>query len=179
MKPFIQISLPTGHVYEITTAVIAQHRAKFYFDISEEGEFPTLEASLADTIEVFDDASEIRNWAMIHMDMNQLAATSRLVRFTAPSHDWQAADWSYHDHNAMMGELEADHIMSSPVEAVLSTMAASNQLCNVTVLNGDDSKPYAAMALIIGNEPIICTFVAALQFAGEHVSASLPKTFAQ
>lgn len=171
MKPYVQIALSTGHVFEVATETIAAHRAKIMLELHP-SEFADLDASLADTREVFDDALEVRDWALNNMRPEEYVSSARLVRFVPPEQDFNTAEWSFHDHNAIMGELDGDKIMRQPVEAVLSTLAAANQLCNVTVLNGVDGKPFAMMSLVIGNENVIGAFVTALRFTADKVAGA-------
>lgn len=176
MKPFIQIALPTGHVYEVAARVVAENRAKVMQELHSQ-EFPTLDAAIADTSELFEDGYEIKDWALNQMNPEEILATARLVRFTPPEQDLQYGAWTYSDHPAPVAELDGNEIMQHPVESVLSTMAASNQLCNVTVLNGPDGNPHAAMALVIGDASIIGAYIAALQFVGDKIT-EVPATAA-
>lgn len=172
MKPFIQIALSTGHVYEVPTEVIAQNRAKTMQELHP-SEFPTLEDALADTRELFDDGYQIEDWAKNNMNPPEYLPSARLIRFITPEQDFSnSAEWSFHDAPAMMGELTGDDILRQPIEAVLSVLGASQQICNVTVLNDNEGKPFAAMALIQGPEPVINAFVTALQFTAERVAAA-------
>jgi len=170
MKPLIQIALPTGHVYELATNVVAEHRAKAMQELHSE-EFPTLAEAMTETTELFtENGYEIRDWALNQMQPDELLATARLVRFTPPEQNLQEGEWTYSDFHAPLAELDGDQIMKHPVESVLSTMAASNQLCNVTVLNGPDGKAYAAMALIIGDQNVVGAYITALQFVGNQIT---------
>lgn len=176
MKPFIQIKLPTGHLYELPSEPIAQDRAKA-MQMMHPDEFPTLESALEDSRELFkDDAWNVQDWAQNNMKLDEVLAHARLVRFTPPEQSLQDGEWSYTDAPAMVGEIDGTTIMQQPVEAVLSVMAASQQLCNVTVLNNEDGKPHAAMALIIGNEAIIGSYITALQFVGNQITGQTAPT---
>lgn len=172
MKPFIQIAFPAGQVFEIATSVVAEDRAKA-MQIAHPDEFPTIEAAREDTNELFkDDSYEIQDWARNNMNWPELAPHARLIRFTPPELDHvNGAEWSFHDAPAIVGELDGDTILAQPLEMVLSTMALSQQLCNVTVLNGIDGKPYAALALIVGNEHALGAYLQALQLVGNSLTA--------
>lgn len=173
MKPYIQIALSTGHVFEIATQVIAENRAKAMQELHKD-EFATLDEALADTVELFEDNYQVRDWALNNMNPEDYMPTARLVRFTPPEQDFNSAEWSHHDNRAMMGELDGQQIMRQPVEAVLSTMAMSNQIANVTVLNGSDGAPFGAMALFIGNQNVIGAYVTAIQFTTERILGDAP-----
>lgn len=174
MKAFLHITTPAGHVYELPTEPIAQHRAKAMLELHKD-EFADIEAALADTRELFDDSYQIKDWASNNMNWSDLSDAARLIRYTPPGDGdlWFNGEFSYHDHQAMMGELDGATLMKQPVELVLNTMALSQQLCNVTVLNGPDGAPYAALALIIGNQPIIGSYVTALQFVGNQITGGV------
>lgn len=170
MKQFTQISLPTGHMYEVPTDVIAQHRAAVMLNAHPE-EFPTLESALEDSRGLFKDSDyDIRDWALNNMNQDEVLAHARLVRFTPPEQSLIDGEWAHSDTPAISGEIDGSTIMQQTVESVLSLMAASQQLCNVTVLNNEDGKPHAAMALIIGNEAIIGSYLTALQFVGNQIT---------
>lgn len=173
MKPYIQIALATGHVFEVKTDVIAKNRAAVMLAYHPD-EFKNLDEALVDTVELFDDADEIRDWALNNMNPPDYIGSARLVRFIAPEQDFNTSEWSYHDQAALMGELDGEQILRQPVEAVLSVLAASGQLCNVTVLNGEDGKPFGMMAVVIGNEPIVGAFISTLQYTAGQLSNGAP-----
>lgn len=175
MKPFVQIAFPTGHVFEIPTAVIANDRAKS-MQQRHPDEFPNLEAALEDTTELFKDSSyDVQDWARNNMNWSELEPQARLIRYAPAALDHiNGCEWSLHDARAMVGELDGETIMRQPVEMVLNVMVLSQQLCNVTVLNGPDGKPYAAMALIIGTEPVIGTYLQAMQIVGNSLTGGQP-----
>lgn len=171
MKTFIQLTTPTGHVFEIPTSVIANNRAAAMLKAHPD-EFSDLAAAMADTTGLFDDDSwSIKDWAANNMNWDELKSVAKLVRFNPPTEaSWHEGEWSYHDHPALMGELDGEQIMKQPVELVMHTMATSGQLCNVTVLNDINGEPYGAFALMIGNAAVINTYIAGLQFVGEQLT---------
>ena len=154
MKPFIQITFSTGQTYQFPTHVIAANRAKAMLE-SHPDEFANLDAAMADTVGLFDDSAEIREWALNNMNPDDYMPYAQMVRFVSPERDFNSADWSYHDDSASVGEIEAEHIMSAPLEAIATSMAEARQLCNVSLLNDIDGKPFAAIAVIIGHESVL------------------------
>lgn len=164
MKPFIQIKLNTGHVYEVPTELIAQNRAAYYHG-ERPDDFPTLQSALEDTRGLFDDSSEIKEWVMGNMNPDEVLPHAKLVRFTPPDTNdaWNEGEWSYHDGQAMIGEVDGDTIMRQPLEATLNVMAASAQICNVSILQSPNGAPQAAVALILGDNAVLSPFVLALQ----------------
>lgn len=171
MKPFTQIAFPTGHVFEIPTQVIADSRAKIMQQMHPD-EFPTAESAMEDTVGLFTDSDyDIQDWARNNMNWSDLEPLARLIRYQPQALDHvNDCEWSHHDVRAMVGELDGETIMRQPVEMVLNTMALSQQLCNVTVLNGPDGTPYAAMALIIGDKNVIGAYVQAMQIVGNSLT---------
>lgn len=161
MKSLIQIALPTGHTYEIESQVIAENRAKCMLELHPD-EFADIDAAMADTVELFDDNYEVRDWALNQMNPDEYMPIARLVRFVPPEIDFQSGDWSYHDAPAMVGELDGDQTMRSPVEAVLAIMAQSGRICNVTVLNDSDNKPFAGVAMFRGGQAVVGAYANAL-----------------
>lgn len=161
MKPLIHVLLPTGHLYEIQTAVVAQNRAKTMFELHPD-EFADMAAAMADTEELFEDNGEIRDWALNNMNTDELMNAARLVRFTPPEPDFQGGDWSYHDALAIIPQLDPQSVLAMPIEMALSAMAAHRNICQVTVLNDAAQKPYAAVVLVQGGEAIVGTYVGAL-----------------
>ena len=173
MKPFTRVQVSTGHVFEIETEVIANDRAAAML-ANRPDEFANLGEALADTVELFDDSDEIRDWALNNMNPDEYISRSRLVRFLAPEQEFDSAEWSYHDRPSIVGELDGEQILRQPVEFVLSTMAASRQMVSMTVLNDGESKPFGAMVLIIGDKPILDSFIAALQFTSGCIAGNTP-----
>lgn len=172
MKPYIQISLSTGQLYEIPTEVIAQHRAAYYHGRNRDGEFPTLESALEDTRELFADSREIREWALGDMDPEDYMPHARLARFTPPAPSFDEAVWSFHDQPAISAELDGEQIMAQPVEAVMSAMAASRQLCSITVLNNTEGIPFGAAVMILGDNNAVGAFITAIQFTIDQLTKS-------
>jgi len=170
MKTFIQIAIPSGHVYEIPVAAVANNRAAYYH-ASHSDEFPTLESAMEDTIEVFkDDLYNIKDWASGNMNWEDLEPHARLIRFTPADTPWHEGEWTYHDHRAMVGELDGAMIMQSPVEFVAQTMMESHQLCNVTVLNTQDGSPFGAVVVIMGTSQVVDAFIATIKYTAEQIT---------
>jgi hypothetical protein len=171
LKIFFQIAQPSGHVYEIPVAVVANHRAAYYH-ANNPDEFPTLESAMVDTVELFkDDAREIRDWAGNNMNWPDLERDAKLIRFTPPATDsWFEGEWSYHEHRAIMGELDGAAIMLSPVEAIVTAMQESAQVCNVTVLNAQDGKAFGAVAVIMGGQQVVDIFLNTLTQTTNHIA---------
>ena len=171
MKPFIQIQLNTGHVYEVPTEAIVQNRAAYYH-AERAAEFPTLQDAIDDTRGLFDDATEIKEWAANNMNWDELLPVAKLVRYSPPEvQAWNEGEWTYHDHQALLSELDGETLMGQPVELVLHTMAAHRQLCNITLMNGSDGKACAALALIIGSEPVLSSYLSGLNYISEQLAA--------
>lgn len=167
MKPFIQIALAAGHVYELPTEVIAQHRAQVMQKLHPD-EFKTIDEALADTRELFGDDYSISDWARNNMSPSDYLHAARLVRYT-PDKDFVNAEWTAHELPAMVAELDGEQVLSSPVEAVMATMAASKQLCNITVLNDAQGNPFGAAVMILGGPNVVQSFVTALQFTSDQL----------
>lgn len=162
MKKFIHVLLPTGHLYEIPTSVIAANRAAHYHEQFKDSEFPTLESAMQDTEELFEDNFQVKDWALNNMNVDELMKDARLIRFTPPETDFDGGDWSYHDSPAIIPQLDHQSVLAMPVEMALSAMAAHRNICQVAVLNDDQKKPCAAIVLIQGGEAIVGTYVGAL-----------------
>lgn len=163
MKPFIHVLLTTGHLYEIPTAAVVDSRAGYYHKQFKDTEFPTIESAKEDTEGLFEDSGEIRDWALNNMVAAELMEHARLVRFTPPEPDLAAGDWSYHEHNAIIPQLDSQTVMAMPLEMAVSAMATHKHICQITTFNDADGKPFAAMALITGPEAIVGTYVGAMQ----------------
>lgn len=170
MKKFLQITLGNGHVYEVPTSVIADNRATAMLALHP-GEFATLSDAKEDTTALFaEDSFQIEDWAKNQMNWGEIVPHAKLIRVLPRTSDWPNVEVTYHDHQALLSELDGDVIMSQPVELIMHTMATNGQLCNVTVLNGEDGKPYAAMALMFGGEAVINSYLTGLQFVGNQLT---------
>lgn len=174
MKPYFQITLATGHVYEVPTKVIAENRAKAMLEAHPD-EFKTIDEAMADTVELFDDDDySVGDWAKNNMNPGDYLPRSRIIRFNEPERDFANAEWVGAATQAMMGEMEAAQIMGAPVDYVLSVMSASGQACNVTVISDHETRqPFAAVATIVGGEKTIGAYVETLQMVTQ-VLASKP-----
>lgn len=161
MKKFIHVLLDTGHLYEIPASVIAQNRAKTMLEMHPE-EFADLAAAELDTDELFEDSDQIRDWGLNQMNVPELMKEARLVRYTPPEQDFAGGEWSYHEHAAMIPQLETQTMLAMPVEMAVAAMAAHRNLCQVLQLNAEDGQPYAAVVLIQGGPAIVGTYVGAL-----------------
>lgn len=174
MKQFFQVASTSGHVYEVPVAVVAANRAAAMLELHPD-EFPTIKESMEDTVELFkDDIGQVRDWAMNQMNWApDIEKHARLIRFTPPSAPWGEGEWSYHDHRAITGELDAATIMSSPVEFVVSVMAESSQMCSVTVLNNEAGDPFGAVVVVNGDSGIVNSFVQTLKYTADHISKTI------
>lgn len=170
MKKFLQITLASGHVYEVPTYAIAINRASAMLTAHPD-EFSALSDAMEDTTALFaEDSFSIEDWAKNQMSWDDLRPHAKLIRALQTETGWPNVEITYHDHQALLGELDGATIMTQPVELVMHTMATSGQLCNVTVLNGEDGLPYAAMALMFGNQAVINSYITGLQFVGQQLT---------
>lgn len=169
MKPFLHVLLPTGHRYEIPTDVIAQSRAAYYHQQFKDTEFPTLEAALEDTQALFEDTREVKDWALNNMSVEDLMQHARLVRYEPPEHDLQAGDWSFHDAPALIPQIDAQTVLSMPLEMAVSAMAAHRNLCQMVTLNDAAGEPGALVVLVKGPSVLVAIYTGALQ----HLTNSL------
>lgn len=161
MKQFIRVLLPTGHLYEIPAQAIAENRAAYYHQAMAD-EFPTLDAALQDSIALFEDNTEIREWALNNMNVEELMKPARLVRYTQPEQDFAGGDWSFEDAGAIIPQLESQSMLAMPLEMALAAMAAHRNLCQVLTINSADGQPQAAVVVIQGGPAIVGTYVGAL-----------------
>lgn len=171
MKQYIQLSQTSGHVYEIPVAAVAENRAKTMQELHPD-EFANIEAAMADTVELFKDSLyDIKDWASNNMNWSDLEPHARLIRFTPPETQFHEGEWTYHDHRAITGEMDGASIMQSPLEATVATMIEAQQLCNVTVLNAEDGKPFGAVAVIVGPPQVVSAYINTLKFTGDQLTA--------
>lgn len=170
MKPYFTVTMTTGHVFEFPAEMVVADRAAAMLKAHPD-EFKTLEEARQDTIELFDDSDQIRDWALNNMDLGKNGERARLVRFNVTEHDYTTAEWAYSDTRALIGELDGESIMRSPVEAVMTAMAASGQLVNATVLQASDGSVMGAAVMIIGNKSIIDLYLGAVQTVGAHLDS--------
>ena len=164
MKAFIQFTLPTGHVFELSAKAVADDRAAYYFKHRPD-EFKTLEEAQADTVGLFDDDFEVRDWLFNNMDVDAtMLEHGRLIAFNPPAHDWNEAESSHHDAPAPFTPIAADQVFEAPVELLVSEMASANEVCSVRLMNGtDDGEPHQALALVAGGPAVVNRYITALQ----------------
>lgn len=171
MKTFIQLAAASGHTFEIPVAVVANHRAATMLKLHPD-EFDTLESAMVDTIELFKDSLyDIKDWATNNMNWTDIEPNARLIRFTPPEFDFvNDGEWTFHEHRAITGELDAATVMQSPVELVVTTMAEASQICGITVLNNADGEAFGAIAVITGGPGVVSAFIAALSHTVEQIA---------
>lgn len=174
MKLYIQIKLATGQTYQIPTAVIANHRAAAMAE-EHPDEFYDVTAAYDGTVKHFADPANIREWATTKMTPDDYVPYGLLVAFDPPARDFNAAEWSYHDEEAVIAEVSGDNIMNVPLEAALTSMWSSGQLCNVSVLNSADGKPFAAVAMILGHESVLQPYLNTLTDLTAQIEEALKK----
>lgn len=171
MKQYIQLAQTSGRVYEIPVSAVAENRAKVMLELHPD-EFANIDAAMADTVELFkDNLYDIRDWASNNMNWPDLEQHARLIRFTPPESQFHEGEWTYHDHPAIIGELDGQSIMESPLEALAAVMMESRQICNVTVLNAKDGQPFGAIAVILGPPNVVAAYITTLQFTGDQITA--------
>jgi hypothetical protein len=146
----------------LATAIVANNRAAFYHN-ERNDEFPTMEAALQDTTGLFEDSREITDWLMGNMNPDEYMPHARLVRFTRPGLDPNDAEITYHDAQALIGQLDEATVLDLPVEMVLSAMAVHNRLCQMAVLNDDKGQPNVALVFIQGGPPVIQFYQGGIQ----------------
>lgn len=174
MKLYIQIKLSSGQTYQISSTVIANHRASAMLE-EHPDEFFDHTTALAATVKHFADPDNMREWATTRMTPDDYVPYGLLVAFDPPARDFNAAEWSYHDEEATIPEISGDNIMNVPLEAALTSMWSSGQLCNVSVLNASDGKPFAAVAMILGHESVLQPYLNTLTDLTAQIEEALKK----
>lgn len=175
MKPFIQIAFPTGQTFELPAVVIAENRAKAML-AENPGEFADIAAAMQDTVELFDDDYQLKDWALNNMNPDEYMPYARMIRFKAPEADFQAAEWSHHPGQAITGEIDGDNVLKAPLEYLVTLTAASRQLANVTVINNADGQPGAAVAVFVGPTMAISAFIDAVSITANHLTGAAAPT---
>lgn len=77
---FLKVTMPDGSKWKVPVRIIAEHRAKYYFE--ERKEFNSLEESLKeDTLPLFEeDEYEIEDWASNNMDWEDVSKHALRVK---------------------------------------------------------------------------------------------------
>lgn len=110
-----------------------------------------------------------------NMNWSDLEQHARLIRFTPPDmREWYTGEFSYHDLPSMLGEVDGASLMQQPLELTLNVMAASGQLCNISVMNAPDGQPFAAVAVMLGNNAVLNPFLTALQYVAGQFAPAAP-----
>lgn len=176
MKPYIHIKFPSGQSYEVPAAVIANHRAQVMF-ADHPDEFKTIDEAIEDSVGLFEDNYAIEDWARNNMNWgSDIEPHARMVRFAPPEIDHvNDAEWSHVEMPALLAEPDGDAVLASPLGFTAGVMASTGQLCNLTVLTqpneAGEAKPYAAVAVLLGNEHVIGAYTQALQLVGNALTA--------
>lgn len=154
MKRFILIKFPEA-TYQVLTENVVEHRAAYMHE-NVACEYPTIEDATAGTIKLFEDESEIRDWAINNMDWSDLASGALILNAT-PDRDLAAAAWSYSDVVSMPDSIKNGVIDDIPVGLILSNLIANHGMCNVMLTDNN-----LAFATILGDQSVINAYVAAL-----------------
>lgn len=165
MKPFLIFRLPSGHVFELPTEVVAADRAAYYHK-DHPDEFPTLQSAMEDSIGLFtDDAYNVRDWLLNNMDVDAtMGAHGRLVAFNQPKFAWDEAEYEFGVEPMAIVEPTGDTILGTPVEMVMNAMLAAGELCSFQMLMDQATgKPDMAIAFVRGGEKVVGTFAAGMQ----------------
>jgi hypothetical protein len=77
---FLKVTMPDRSKWKIPVRVIAEHRARYYFE--EKKEFESLEASLKeDTLPLFEeDEYEVEDWASNNMDWEDVVKYAERIK---------------------------------------------------------------------------------------------------
>jgi hypothetical protein len=163
MKPFIHVAFLTGHVYEVPASTIVNHRAAYYHG-SQPEEFPTLADAVKDSEELFaSDDYAVEDWAKNNMDWDEIAPHARLISFTPVPKNWMEATLTSHTEQAKPQEPgDGVDIMDTPIETVVSSMAANAQLCNIMTINAPDGRLVAAVITVMGEVETYINYISQL-----------------
>lgn len=170
MKPYLQLTLASGHVFEIPTKVIADDRAAYYFKVCPD-DFKTFAEAEADTIGYFDDGRAITEWLFNSMDVEKIAkAHGRLVAFDPPSVDWGDCEAELTDEPATVQALSGETIMEMPVSMVSASMAATNELCAAQqIMDTTTGQPQSAIVFINGGPEVVGAYLGGIKIITEKV----------
>lgn len=172
MRQFTQISFSTGHVFEVPTNVIAAHRASAMKNLHGD-EFPTIEDAMRDSVELFDDEMQIRDWALNQMNwQGDLQPHARLVRYIPAPLDMNQTEWSHHDVQALVGDLAQDTVLQTPMWTLVSLLAAKHQALSAYTMPDQHGQPYAMVAIAQGGPGIVGFILGLLQQAANHIAVS-------
>ena len=177
MKPYLQFALPSGHVFELATNVVANNRAAYYHSARPD-EFPALGDALIDTHGLFADSYEIYDWLANNMDIDDVMQEhGRLIAYNPPALAWYSAERSFHDEPAAFTPIAPEKVFESPVELLVSEMASANEACAVRLFNGtEDGQPHQAIALFAGGPTVVNRYINALQITTDLLAKEIAAT---
>lgn len=173
MKAYLHVTMPNGRIYEIPTALIAENRAAYYHEHHKD-EFPTPEAAMADTTELFADDYEIADWAKNNMDWSDVEKQARMIA-VEPGESleaaWTNAEITAHAERTQVAEIfrQGGALLPLPLELLMTGMAENGNICSCIALTPDpETPPAGAIAVVRG--PYTTLFLHALQSTTEFIA---------
>lgn len=165
MHEFMQLALPSGHVFEIPLRVIADDRAERDHAINPE-KFGSLDAAREENMSLFaENASRARDWLLNAMDVEAtMLKHGRLVGFKPPVLEWSLGHDTYHAEPAKVQEVTSETIAQLPVELVLQAMQQDAHLCSAhLIMNAATGEPQAGIFFVLGRPDVVGSYVNAMQ----------------
>lgn len=174
MKPFFHIKFTDGTVFEAPTSVVANDRAACYHDLKAD-EFPTLDAALKDTTELFtSDPYQIEDWAKSNMNWADIRPHAVLIGYEPAERDWDSSEVSFHDESTPPKVPAAgESMMGLPLELAILRILAGNHVCAFMPL-GPSDKPLGSLVVIQGGSAITKYFLGGIRRLTEQLAASRP-----
>lgn len=174
MKPFVNFTFPSGHVYRVPTSVIAANRAKHYASEFDGDEQRSLKE---DTEPLFTShPNEVNEWAKNNMNWEELADQAFLIRFEGsdPANAWMEATGEVSD-GELPGQLRGETLLRQPLEMILATMAAEQSNVNAIYVERPGGANKIAFITIRGPESVVDAYMMMLNHFTHHLAEEATK----
>lgn len=164
MKTFVNVTFPTGHIFELPTVVVAADRINYY---SMQDPDRTKEQHTSETMNLFQNEFEVVDWMKNNMNWSDVEKSARLVGFNAP--DFGAAwDDAVLEFTSEQGKPDVmalgDRAITAPLEMLLGQAVSEGMNCSVVAFMRPGTQVVtSAVAAIIGRPDVVGGYIAVLQ----------------
>lgn len=170
MKPFINITFASGHVFQMPAAAVAENRTAYYRMIEPDR---TPEQHAAETAMLFESDAAVFDWVRGNMNWRDVEKLAHLVAFKPADFvgSWQdaelmAADESTKPDLVAMG----NRIVDAPIELALSQANVEGVNCLMFgVLSQEPGQINMAIAALLGPAEVTHAYIAAIHHFDQYM----------
>lgn len=163
MKPFIQITFSSGHVFEVPTAVVAENRTAYYAMV-EPGR--TRQQHEAETAIFFESDSYLFDWMRGNMNWDEIEKHAMLVAYKPVNFKaaWPDAELQT-EFTAAKPDLMSlgPRAIDAPIELAVAQTASEGANCLIFAMHGDSADAITIAAVTVQGTPeVVHAYIAVI-----------------